>query len=171
MSSRPVRNALFALVVLGFLYYAWQYVVASSFLINGTRYYVLFDDAMISMRYAYNLAHGVGLVWNPGERVEGFTNPLWVGYMALVQLLPLPLAQMSLPIQVTGAVLMAATLYFVRRIVEHFTDSLPAMLAAVAFTAFYAPLISWNLLGMEVSLLGLLLTAVIWLLLRQGTEG
>ncbi len=34
---------------------------------------------MILMRYAYNLAHGNGLVWNPGERVEGITNPLWTG--------------------------------------------------------------------------------------------
>jgi hypothetical protein len=170
MNSRPLRNLLFVAILLAFFYYAWQYILASSFVINGTRYYVLFDDAMISMRYAYNLAHGHGLVWNAGERVEGFTNPLWVAYMALIQLLPLSLAQMSLPIQVTGAVLLAATLYFVRRIVEHFTDSLPAMLAAVAFTAFYAPLISWSLLGMEVSLLALLLTGVIWIVIRQGAE-
>src|SRR5512141_1576323 len=170
MSSRPVRNALFALVVLGFLYYAWQYVVASSFIINGTRYYVLFDDAMISMRYAYNLAHGNGLVWNIGERVEGFTNPLWVGYMAVIHLLPLPLSQMSLPVQITGALLLGANLFFVRGIVEHFTSSLPAMLAAVAFTAFYAPLISWGLLGMEVSLLALVLTAVVWQLQKKGLE-
>src|SRR4051812_33138351 len=38
----------------------------------------LFDDAMISMRYARNLAHGHGLVWNVGESpIEGFSNPLW----------------------------------------------------------------------------------------------
>ena len=35
------------------------------------------DDAFISFRYAANLAHGRGLVWNPGERVEGYTNFLW----------------------------------------------------------------------------------------------
>jgi len=35
------------------------------------------DDAYISFRYAANLARGVGLVFNVGERVEGFTNPLW----------------------------------------------------------------------------------------------
>ena len=126
MNPRLLRNLLFSLLLIGFFYYAWQYILASSFIINGSRYYVLFDDAMISMRYAYNLAHGNGLVWNIGERVEGFTNPLWVGYMALVHLLPLPLSEMSLPIQITGAVLLAANLYFVRRIVEHFTASLLA---------------------------------------------
>ncbi|MGZ6317383.1 MAG: hypothetical protein ACXWNQ_08995 [Anaerolineales bacterium] len=170
MNPRLLRNLLFSLLMIGFFYYAWQYILASSFIINGSRYYVLFDDAMISMRYAYNLAHGNGLVWNIGERVEGFTNPLWVGYMALVHLLPLPLSEMSLPIQITGAVLLAANLYFVRRIVECFTPSLLPMLAAVAFTAFYAPLLSWGLLGMEVSLLALLLTVVIWMILRNGLE-
>ncbi len=170
MNSRLLRNVLFAAIVLLFFYYAWQYILASSFVINSQRYYVLFDDAMISMRYAYNLAHGHGLVWNVGERVEGFTNPLWVFYMALINLLPLPLREMSLPIQITGALLLAGNLFFVRGIVEHFTNSLLAMLAAVAFAAFYAPMISWGLLGMEVSLLALILTAVIWMILRRGLE-
>ncbi len=35
------------------------------------------DDAFISFRYADNFIHGNGLVWNPGERVEGYTNFLW----------------------------------------------------------------------------------------------
>jgi arabinofuranosyltransferase len=35
------------------------------------------DDAFISFRYAENLVRGEGLVYNPGERVEGFTNLAW----------------------------------------------------------------------------------------------
>jgi hypothetical protein len=35
------------------------------------------DDAFISFRYALNLLAGHGLVYNPGERVEGYTNFLW----------------------------------------------------------------------------------------------
>ncbi len=35
------------------------------------------DDAFISYRYASNLVHGYGLVYNPGEPVEGYTNFLW----------------------------------------------------------------------------------------------
>jgi hypothetical protein len=35
------------------------------------------DDAFISFRYAANWVHGDGLVYNPGERVEGYTNFLW----------------------------------------------------------------------------------------------
>ena len=37
----------------------------------------LLDDAFISFRYARNLLEGHGLVFNPGERVEGYTNFLW----------------------------------------------------------------------------------------------
>jgi hypothetical protein len=37
----------------------------------------LCDDAFISFRYARNLVEGHGLVFNPGERVEGYTNFLW----------------------------------------------------------------------------------------------
>ena len=37
------------------------------------------DDANIFFVYARNLAHGAGLVYNiGGERVEGFSSPLWV---------------------------------------------------------------------------------------------
>lgn len=35
------------------------------------------DDAFISFRYAANLGDGLGLVYNAGERVEGYTNFLW----------------------------------------------------------------------------------------------
>lgn len=33
------------------------------------------DDIYISYRYAYNLAHGRGLVFNPGEKVFGISDP------------------------------------------------------------------------------------------------
>ena len=40
------------------------------------------DDAFISFRYAANLLDGHGLVYNPGERVEGYTNFLWTLLLA-----------------------------------------------------------------------------------------
>ena len=46
------------------------------------RYYFLGDDCFISFRYAQNLIAGNGLVYNAGERVEGYTNFLWVMMMA-----------------------------------------------------------------------------------------
>lgn len=45
------------------------------------------DDAFISYRYAQNLVDGHGLVFNPGERVEGITNLLWtVGLAGVIAL-------------------------------------------------------------------------------------
>lgn len=169
MNSKNLRNILFALLVLGYIFYCYRYIAATSFVLEGKTYYVLFDDAMISMRYAYNLAHGNGLVWNPGERVEGITNPLWTGIMALVHFLPIGLNQTGLYVQILGASLLTLNLLLVKKLVEHFSSDLFVMLSAVAFTAFYAPLNSFGLLGMEVSLLTLMLTAAV--LLAVKSEG
>jgi arabinofuranosyltransferase len=49
--------------------YAWSLVWAS-------------DDAYIAYRYATNFAHGDGLVFNLGERVEGYTDFLWTVIVA-----------------------------------------------------------------------------------------
>ncbi len=44
----------------------------------------LTDDAFISFRYVRNLLEGHGLVFNPGERVEGYSNFLWVMELAAI---------------------------------------------------------------------------------------
>ena len=44
----------------------------------------LCDDAFISFRYVRNLVEGNGLVFNPGEYVEGYTNFLWVLELAAI---------------------------------------------------------------------------------------
>lgn len=40
------------------------------------------DDDYINFRYARNLAEGVGLVYEPPGRVEGFTAPAWVLFIS-----------------------------------------------------------------------------------------
>ena len=42
------------------------------------------DDAFISFRYARNLIEGHGLVFNIGERVEGYSNFLWTIELAAI---------------------------------------------------------------------------------------
>src|SRR5262249_17069495 len=52
-------------------------------LAHAWSYRFLTDDAFISFRYARNLSHGAGLVFNPGgDRVEGYSNFLWVVLLA-----------------------------------------------------------------------------------------
>ncbi|MEZ6017767.1 MAG: hypothetical protein R3F49_21850 [Planctomycetota bacterium] len=41
------------------------------------------DDAFITFRAMDNFVHGRGLGWNVGERVQAFTNPLWLFLLAL----------------------------------------------------------------------------------------
>ena len=40
------------------------------------------DDGFIGFRYVQNALAGHGFVYNPGERVEGYTNFLWVALLA-----------------------------------------------------------------------------------------
>jgi arabinofuranosyltransferase len=39
------------------------------------------DDALISFRYASNVLEGHGPVFNVGERVQGYTHPLWLALL------------------------------------------------------------------------------------------
>lgn len=41
------------------------------------------EDAYITFRYAWNFAHGLGAVFNPGERTFGFTSAPWMAWTAL----------------------------------------------------------------------------------------
>lgn len=153
------REKVLLLIIIVFAVYMGIYIYQTSFIVEGTRYFVLFDDAMISMRYAKNFAEGHGLLWNPGEKpVEGYTNPLWVLYMAFFHLLPISEAKMSLPIQISGAVFLLVNLVFVKKITQEVTDNVISPYLAVLVTGLYIPLNNWGLQGMEVSLLVLLVS-------------
>ncbi len=52
-------------------------LICAAFVGHVALYDFVSDDAFITLRYADNLASGHGLVYNPGDRVEGFTSPLW----------------------------------------------------------------------------------------------
>lgn len=66
----------------------------------------LCDDAFISFRYVRNLVEGNGLVFNTTERVEGYTNFLWVLELAVLWFV------LSIPPAITSLVLsFAATLW------------------------------------------------------------
>ncbi|HMF92795.1 MAG TPA: hypothetical protein VKE96_00810 [Vicinamibacterales bacterium] len=124
------------------------------------------------MRYARNLARGYGLVWNPGSApVEGYTNPLWVAYMAAVHLLPIPLAKTSFVIQLTAAVLLTLNLPVVREIARSVSGGSDAVaVGAVVLTATYLPINNWSLQGMEVSVLVLVMSVVLGLALRSSGD-
>jgi hypothetical protein len=51
--------------------------IVAGLVVHARQLWFVCDDAFISFRYARNLVDGAGLVFNAGERVEGYTNFLW----------------------------------------------------------------------------------------------
>jgi hypothetical protein len=63
------------------------------------------DDIYVTYRYAWNLAHGLGFTFNPGERVFGLTDPGLGLLLAFLHRLT------GLPIPLLGTVLSGLALY------------------------------------------------------------
>jgi hypothetical protein len=143
-------------------------IIRTSTRIGHETFYTLFDDEMISMRYARNLAGGHGLVWNPGEPpVEGYTNPLWTLWMAVVHMLPLPESKVSLAVMLSCAALLLSNVWVVARIAALLSgDSRFVVTVSAALTAFYFGIIYWTLRGTEIGLLTLLIDTSLLLALR-----
>lgn len=92
------------------------------------------DDAYISYRYAINLIAGHGLVFNPGERVEGYTNLLYVLLMAPLAWLGGPdrLHPLSVALNFACAALAVIQVRgFVARRLDGFRGGLAALLLAL----------------------------------------
>jgi arabinofuranosyltransferase len=83
-------------------------IVAAIFGYGLQRYWFLGDDSYISFRYAAHLVDGQGLVWNPGEAVEGYTNFLWVILMAAGMWVGIPPEYLSNIIGVASGVAVIA---------------------------------------------------------------
>lgn len=167
-----VSQVILLALVAGFLWYGWRFIQRTAFEIDGQRVYALFDDAMVSMQYAKNLAQGHGLVWNAGgPRVEGYSNPLWVLIMAAVHLLPIPLTMTSLYIKLISLGLLAFNLVLVKGIAEQFTSNRLIPLVSAALTALYFPLNNWSLQGMEVGLIAVLVDGAVLLGLKARAAG
>lgn len=132
-------------------------LVGYSTTIGDTRYWWLFDDAMISMRYAYNLAHGYGLVWNPGgAHVEGYTNFLWVLYMAIIHLFPIPITTTSLIVALTNIVLSLACIPILIKIIRLLEGGTFAVVATLVTYIFSLNIMGWATAGAETVLLSFL---------------
>lgn len=170
------RNRLrLILLAIGTLYVVWAlfFILHSSFVgIDGQRYFSLFDDAMISMRYAENLAHGEGLVWNAGERIEGITNLLTTLLMSISATF-FDKKFAVLIIQLSGVPVVLASAFLTALIARHALSAEDKgtewiqLMVFVGVLAYY-PLSFWTLMGMETGLLTFLLLASIYVVLRYG---
>jgi arabinofuranosyltransferase len=91
------------------------------------------DDAFISFRYSVHWAEGQGLTFNIGERVEGYSNFLWVAMMAVA-------SRLGLDVVVTSKVVGLFSLLAVAALSLRF-------LVAIQRTPFPVALALWLLIA------------------------
>ncbi|HER43803.1 MAG TPA: hypothetical protein ENO08_05025, partial [Candidatus Eisenbacteria bacterium] len=127
------------------------------------------DDAYIGMRYARNVAEGEGLVFNPGERVEGYTNFLWIMILAAAAKAGVPLVggSRALSLLFSAGTLLLAWIACDSILTEKERSLSGRGVAAVAplILAASTPFVTWALSGTEIPLFTFLLTAGMLLLL------
>ena len=116
----------------------------------------LSDDALISLRYSERLLGGHGLTWTDGERVEGYSNLLWVLLCAALGGLGIDLIVAAQLLGVLAAVGCVA-------VVGHTLWRGPAtgVLLGAGATALSAPLAGWSIGGLETPLSALLIISAV----------
>lgn len=133
-------------------YYPFALVVAFSALAWMFRF--IQDDAFISFRYAKNFAEGYGLVYNPGEKVEGYTNFLWTMFLTIPHFFHLDIINFS---QAAGVLLFAFSLFLTFRITKTLTGSYYFASLALIFTGSNFTFLSYATGGLETQLFTFLL--------------
>jgi hypothetical protein len=125
------------------------------------------DDAFISFRYSRNLFEGHGLVFNPGDPVEGYTNFLWciVAWLGLkLNIEPIAFTQgVSLVAQ-------ALTLVLVYRLGRASLGSAAKALVAPALLAMQIAFVAYPMTGMESTAFSFFATLSFYLLHGRAQE-
>lgn len=116
------------------------------------------DDAFISFRYARAAAAGNGLTFNPGERIEGYTNFLWTVLLIPAEFLDLETERFAWTLGLLSYCALLLVLY------RAMTKSWPGFFAAFCF-AEHARVFATS--GLETSLFTLLVTAGLVCIARE----
>jgi arabinofuranosyltransferase len=139
-------------------------VATAALAIHLSRYLpFIADDALISLRYARRLLDGQGLTWTDGERVEGYSNLLWVLACAALGRVGMDLITAARVLGIAG---MVATIVAVVRVASpgSFAAALPAFAASLALP-LASPIAVWTIGGLEQPLAAALLAWAIVLAL------
>ncbi|MBI5267634.1 MAG: hypothetical protein HY851_10420 [candidate division Zixibacteria bacterium] len=116
------------------------------------------DDAFISLRYVRNFLNGDGLVWNAGERVEGYSNFLLVIIVAALGRLGIDLALAARIVGILSYLLLAAFVFRRSYCAHQRSGNDWLWLIPVIITTTALPLVIWSLGGLETTLFALLIT-------------
>ena len=128
--------------------------------------YAALDDAYISFRYAWNLVHGRGLVFNPGEVVEGYSNFLWTMLSAAALALGID------PVAASRAAGLALTLAAAALVVAALRERSRALAACAGVAVCLAPpIVRQATNGLETALFTFLVTLGLVLGAKGRTRG
>ncbi len=124
------------------------------------------DDAYISYRYVENFVDGHGLVFNIGERVEGYTNFLWIMLLSLATLVGLPIIAVS---KVLGVVFGAGVVVLAYLMGREFSDRKRWLVSMIAplFLAANGALCYWVIGGLETGMFVFLVSLTLYTELRK----
>jgi hypothetical protein len=118
-----------------------------------------FEDAYISFRYVRNLLAGHGLVYNPGERVEGFTSFGWVMLLAGVAKLGLDVPAAARALSLGFGIGLVALTGWIASAVQ--PGSRPWWLASAGLVAAHGTFAYYAATGMETTLFAFLVLAAV----------
>lgn len=110
------------------------------------------DDVYITLTYARRWAETGALEWTTGERVEGYSNFLFMAMMALGALARLDIDLLA---QIVAFLSAAGVIVMVERRLPRTGGGGLALLALVG----WAPFNHWSMIGLEATFYGLLLAA------------
>ncbi len=122
------------------------------------------DDAYITFRVADNLLNGHGLRWNAAERVQAFTNPLWLFVMVPLYALTGDVYYTALALSVVLGAVVAWLLAF--RIARTPLQGALALVLLILSRAF----VDYSSSGLENPLSHALLAGLLLLHLRGGSD-
>lgn len=125
---------------------------------QGVRLGVTQDDAYITFVYSKHLVTGEGLTFNPGERVEGYTNFLWVLIMAVPHLFDADIPRFADLLALICALTTILVLYQWGRHLQPERTPVLSLVAPLLF-ATNGAVAFWTFSGMETALFTFLLTS------------
>ena len=128
------------------------------------------DDAYITYRYARNVVRGAGPVFNTGERVEGYTNFLWMMLLAALGIVGVPFTTIIPLSQVLGVLCGIGVIIIFFLLIRRHSRG-PPLVAPLAtwLLAANGSFAYWCVSGMESALFALLCAAAFYVFL--GTTG
>ncbi len=131
------------------------------------------DDTYITLRYARNLVRGDGLVFNRGERVEGYTNFLWLVVVATAGKLGFPFVVSArfLSLLFSAGILIMSGLCGLQMAGNGMQRGWPRALAATGaplLLAASSPFATWSGAGTEMPFFTFILLTGFYFLLRRS---